>query len=184
MVDILKLRTAQEWLEKLANGINPLTSQPVREDDIINNVHISRCLFFVREMLDKIEELENLETETRGRRRRKPFWMTTSEAEKIVISDSCGIAQFTRTVNELVPADMRPLSVSTVIKWLRNNGYLYEVTKGDKHKTNLPTENGIKLGITVWTQQNSEGQEFQKVLYDVSAQRFMLSNIESIALSK
>lgn len=47
MIDISKLRTAQDWIEKLANGINPLTLEPVKEDDIVNNVHISRCLFFV-----------------------------------------------------------------------------------------------------------------------------------------
>ena len=178
MIDKTKLKTAQEWIEKLANGINPLTSEPVKEDDIVNNVHISRCLFFVSEMLKKVKTTES---SSDGK---KPFMMTSQEAEKIAISAPCGIAQFTKTVNEGIPADMKPLSISAVIKWLRNNGYLYEVTKGDKHKTNLPTENGIKLGITVWTQQNSEGQEFQKVLYDVSAQRFMLSNIESIALFK
>ena len=54
----------------------------------------------------------------------------------------------------------------------------------DKHKTNLPTEKGIQLGITVTVQQNSEGQDFRKVLYNISAQRFMLSNIEAIALSR
>ncbi|MBO4598605.1 MAG: hypothetical protein J5676_12165 [Bacteroidaceae bacterium] len=180
MVDLNKLKTAKDWMEKLANGINPLTSEPVKEDDIVNNVHISRCLFFVREMLEKIEPSETVPT----RIRRKPFWMTVSEAEKIVISDSCGIVQFTRIVNEAIPAGMRPLSVATVIKWLRNNGYLYEAEKDDKHITNLPTEKGIKLGITVKTQLNFEGKEFQKVFYDVSAQRVMLSNIESIALSK
>ena len=63
-----------------------------------------------------------------------------------------------------------------------NNGYLYEVNIDDKHKTNLPTEKGMQLGITVNIQQNSEGQDFQKVLYDISALRFMLNNIESIAL--
>lgn len=42
MVDLSKLKTAKDWMEKLSNGINPLTSEPVKEDDIVNNVHISR----------------------------------------------------------------------------------------------------------------------------------------------
>ena len=177
MIDISKLRTAQDWIEKLANGINPLTLEPVKEDDIVNNVHISRCLFFVSEMLGKVEPSESV-----SRRGRRTFWMTTREAEQINVLSPCGIAQFTKTVNEHIPADMKPLSVSTVIKWLRNNGYLYEANIDEKHKTNLPTEKGIQLGITVRIQQNPEGKEYQRVFYDISAQRVMLTNIESIAV--
>ena len=178
MVDLSKLKTAKDWMEKLANGINPLTSEPVKEGDIVNNVHISRCLFFIREVLEKIETAE---TASNGKR---SFWMTALEAEKIVISGPCGIAQFTKTVNESIPANMKPLSVATVIKWLRNNGYLYEARKDDKHKTNLPTEKGIKMGMNVTVQLNSEGKEYKRVLYDISAQKVMLNNIESIALSR
>lgn len=177
MIDITKLRTAQDWIEKLANGINPLTLEPVKEDDIVNNVHISRCLFFVSEMLGKVEPSVSV-----SRRGRRTFWMTTREAEQINVFAPCGIAQFTKTVNEHIPADMKPLSVATVIKWLRNNGYLYEANIDEKHKTNLPTEKGIQLGITVRIQQNPEGKEYQRVFYDISAQRVMLTNIESIAV--
>ena len=178
MIDVSKLRTAQEWIEKLANGINPLTSEPLEEDDIVNNVHISRCLFFVSEILGKFELPRS------ASKKMRPFWMSAREAERLVAVAPCGIAQFTKIVNEHIPADMKPLSAAMVIKWLRNNGYLYEVNIDDKHKTNLPTEKGVQLGITIKVQQNSEGQDYQRVLYDLSAQRVMLSNIESIALPK
>ena len=178
MIDLSKLRTAKDWVQKLANGINPLTSEPVKEDDVVNNVHISRCLFFVCEMLEKVEMSESAPQKS------KAFWMSAKEAEQIVLSAPCGIAQFARKVNEFTTIDMKPLSAAMVIKWLRNNGYLYEANIDDKHKTNLPTEKGIQLGITVTVQQNSEGQDFRKVLYNISAQRFMLSNIEAIALSR
>ena len=148
MIDKTKLKTAQEWIEKLANGINPLTSEPVKEDDIVNNVHISRCLFFVSEMLKKVKTTEY---SSDGK---KPFMITSQEAEKIAISAPCGIAQFMRAVNEGIPEDMKQLSTTSVIKWLRNNGYLYEARKDDKHKTNLPTEKGIKLGMNVTVQLN------------------------------
>ena len=128
-------------------------------------------------MLGKVESSESV-----SRKGKRTFWMTTREAEQINILVPCGIAQFTKTVNEHIPADMKPLSVSTVIKWLRNNGYLYEANIDEKHKTNLPTEKGIQLGITVRIQQNLEGKEYQRVFYDISAQRVMLTNIESIAV--
>ena len=179
MIDMSKLKTAQDWVEKLANGINPLTLEPIKEDDIVNNVHISRCLFFVSEMLGKVEPPKSA-----SRKGRRDFWMTSRETEQIDILVPCGIAQFTKTVNEHIPADMKPLSVSTVIKWLRNNGYLYEANIDEKRKTNIPTEKGIQLGITVRIQQNLEGKEYQRVFYDISAQRVMLTNIESIAITR
>ena len=45
MIDVEKLNSAKAWIEKLANGINPLNDELVKDDDLINNVHISRCLF-------------------------------------------------------------------------------------------------------------------------------------------
>ena len=35
-----KITLAQDWVRKLANGINPLTGNAVNEDDVVNNVHI------------------------------------------------------------------------------------------------------------------------------------------------
>ena len=45
MTEIEKITYAKTYIEKLANGINPLTDQPVPDSDSINNVRISRCFF-------------------------------------------------------------------------------------------------------------------------------------------
>ena len=42
-----KLLKAKSYLDKLANGINPITNELASENDTINNIHISRCLFYV-----------------------------------------------------------------------------------------------------------------------------------------
>lgn len=173
-----KLKTAHDWIEKLANGINPITLEPVMEKDIINDVHISRCLFFVSEILAKLEAHNSTPN------RQRSFRLSSSEAERIPITSPSGIVQFTRIVNEHIPEDMKPLSVKMAISWLRNEGYLYEEIVDDRRKTNLPTEKGNELGITVRIERNADGQEFRRVIYDISAQRFMLSNIESIGLTK
>ena len=178
MIDLEKLVTAKVWIEKLANGINPLNDELVKEDDIINNVHISRCLFYVAELLDEIKVGTAVE-----RRGRKTFFLSSKDAARIQISTPTGIANFVRLVNEYIPAEMKPLSTSQVIKWLRNEGLLQEVPKEDGHKTNLPTEKGNRLGIASEVQRNAEGIEYQRVIYSVDAQRFILNNIESLATS-
>lgn len=58
ITDNKKLNIARAWIDKLANGVNPLTDEMVNEDDILNNVHISRCLFYVSELLGKMEHMQ------------------------------------------------------------------------------------------------------------------------------
>lgn len=176
MIDKEKLKSAQKWIEKLANGINPLNDELVKDDDLINNVHISRCLFYVTELLGEI----NAETKVE-RRSRKAFFLSTMDAVNIPVSVPNGIANFARLVNTYIPANMKPLSAVQVIKWLRNEGFMQEVMKDDTHKTNLPTEKGYSIGITTEVQRNPEGMEYQRVVYSVDAQKFMLNNIEAIA---
>lgn len=178
MIDMEKLVTAKVWIEKLANGINPLNDELVKEDDIINNVHISRCLFYVTEILNEIKA--GIAAKGRGR---KPFFLSSKDAANIHISTPNGIANFVRLVNGHIPVDMKPLSAAQVIKWLKKEGLLQEVSKGDGHKTNLPTEKGNSIGINIEVQRNSEGLDYQRVVYGVDAQRFLLNNIESIAIS-
>jgi type IV secretory pathway VirB9-like protein len=67
------------------------------------------------------------------------------------------------------------------MKWLRNEGLMQEVIRDDGRKTNHPTEKGQRLGINIVLERNLDGLEYQRVLYSVAAQRFILSNIESIA---
>ena len=51
MTEIDKLKRAQFIIEKLANGIDPITEKLVPEDDTVNNVKISRCFFYVSDIL-------------------------------------------------------------------------------------------------------------------------------------
>lgn len=101
----------------------------LKEDDLINNVHISRCLFYIAELLGEIKVGAAVE-----RRNRKKFFLSSKDAANIHIPTPNGIANFVKLVNEYIPADMKLLSASQVIKWLRNEGLLEEVSKEDGHK--------------------------------------------------
>lgn len=50
---------AQMYLEKLANGINPLTDEEVAENDVVNNVRISRCLFYSSGILKQKQSVKS-----------------------------------------------------------------------------------------------------------------------------
>lgn len=176
MIDIEKFKSAKMWIEKLANGVNPLNDELVKDDDLINNVHISRCLFYVAELLGDIKTGSSV-----SKRYQNAFFLSAKDAVNITISKPNGIANFVRLVNGYIPEGMKPLPVAQVIKWLRNEGLMQEVLKEEGHKTNLPTEKGNSIGITTEVQRNPEGIEYQRVVYSVDAQKFILNNIEFIA---
>lgn len=53
-MDYELLKHAKEYISKMANGINPLNGEKVKDDDLINNIRISRCLFYVNDVLNDI----------------------------------------------------------------------------------------------------------------------------------
>ena len=59
-MDIELLKHAKYYIEKMANGVNPLTNEIVPDDDLINNVRISRCLFYVNNILGKVIDNEGI----------------------------------------------------------------------------------------------------------------------------
>ena len=53
MTELEKIAYAKSFIDKLANGINPLDNTPIPDDDIANNVRLSRCFFYVSSILQK-----------------------------------------------------------------------------------------------------------------------------------
>ena len=58
-IDQKKLSVATDWIGKLANGINPIDGSILPDSDVVNNVHISRCLFFVSNLLEDMGKKKN-----------------------------------------------------------------------------------------------------------------------------
>lgn len=54
MTDLENMEHAKMYVDKIANGINPLTDEAIREDDFINNVRMARSLFYVSGVLGRV----------------------------------------------------------------------------------------------------------------------------------
>lgn len=175
MADIEKIKIAKEWISKLANGVNPINGQELKDDDIVNNVHISRCLFFVSEVLgDTISR-------TKSKTYDLPFTMNAEDAKKVAITDRTGISNFAKAINSVIPENMKPLATTSIIGWLKGEGYMEEVAKDESHKTHLPTHKGNQIGISTEERDSYSGGKYISVVYNADAQRFILENIEAIA---
>ena len=56
MTEVEKIEYAKSFIDKLANGINPLDDTAIKEDDVVNNVRLSRCFFYVSDVLRQVIE--------------------------------------------------------------------------------------------------------------------------------
>lgn len=177
MIDIEKTRSAKDWILKLANGINPLNNAPLDATDIVNDVHISRCLFYVAEVLDT-----PLWTRVPRRERRYDidFCLSEENAKSILLVERTGISNFIREINKVIPQNMRPITISQVSKWLVDEGYLTEIISPEGKKNKQATNKGNVQGIVSDWQRRTDGNTYLATSYNLKAQKFILTNINSI----
>lgn len=163
------LKRAKYYIECLADGIDPITNKKVNENDVVNNVKVSRCLHFVKDVLD--ENIKNYKV------KKIPFNITKEQLVNFEYVENINISKITAYINDFIDDGMEKLKVVTITKWLFNNGYL---TNEEKRK--LPTKKGIELGLTVEDRVNFNGIHYQVVLYSIDMQKIIISNIENIVL--
>ena len=51
MTELEKIEYAKSFIDKLANGVNPLDNSVIPDGEIVNNVRLSRCFFYVSDIL-------------------------------------------------------------------------------------------------------------------------------------
>ncbi len=171
-VDPQKTKVAIEWIKKLANGINPIDGSVLSDKDVVNNVHISRCLFYVAELLEEAGKRKSSSTKLYD----KEFSLSQEELSRVFISEKTTITVFVREINKVLPEDRKPLSVSTVTSWLVRSGYMDEVSKEDGRKARIPSDLGKSIGLSSELKSGPNG-EYTSVTYDANAQRFILENL-------
>lgn len=176
MTELETIARAKMYIDKLANGINPLDDTPVADDDVINNVRISRCLFFVSDTLRKV--LDNGGISTYERVRKTEFNITAQELENFGFSDKpLPVSEIAKRINALTDTTAsKQFSHRMITNWLVEAGVLVEITNAEGKKLKRPTPEGNELGISVEERLGQNGP-YQVVVYNKSAQRFIVDNV-------
>ena len=169
-----RLRVAIDWISKLADGMNPIDDSVLPDTDIVNNIHVSRCLFYVSNLLEDMARGGN--GKQSSKKHEIEFHLTPEMAANVHIADKTGITMFVKEINKVIPENMKPLSASNVTQWLVSIGYLEERVRDDGHKFRAPTELGNSIGITSsWI--DAPHGSYLAVSYDANAQHFLLDNL-------
>ena len=171
-IDQNRVKVAIDWINKLANGMNPIDGKVLPDSDIVNNVHISRCLFYVSSLLEGVGKKKP----SQQKQYDLEFQLTPEIASKVFIAERTGIAMFVKEINKVIPENMQPLAASKVTQWLVSVGYLVEQQSSDGRKYKAPTELGTSIGMTSAWRDGSQGQ-YLAISYDANAQHFILENL-------
>lgn len=180
MNELEKMAYAKGYIDKMANGINPLTNEIVKDDDMINNVRISRCLFYVSDILRQV--IDNGGTAKKKTAVKKSdYAVGYSQLKKFPYSDEpISITEITKRLNDMVDPDLfKKLQSKTITQWLINIDFLMEVpTESGKNKKR-PTEMGISVGINEETANGAYGP-YTFTGYNRNAQEFIIDNLHAV----
>lgn len=171
---------AKAYLDKLANGINPLTDEALPETDIVNQVRISRCLFFVSDVLRQVIEKGGLKKPPKAVK--EPFELSAEQLSRFQLFEQpIFISAITERINSLVENEnMRRLSHRSITTFLEREGFLVQYSDSQGKTKREPTDRGIGLGISTEVRIGLHG-DYKVVLYDKKAQQFILDHMSQIA---
>ena len=192
MTELEKIAHAKTYIEKLANGIDPRTDQAVPETDLINQVQISRCLFYVADVLRQITEAGGLPSQgahpqkwtaqrNRPKPQKAPFQLDYEARKKFPYSDvPLTISDITLRINMLIDSEqMTKLSYKSILAWLVETGFLLQISNAEGKIIRKPAEAGEKVGISLDYRQGPEGP-YTVVMYSREAQELIIDHLDAI----
>lgn len=186
MTDLEIMQRAKQYIDSLANGYDPLSGRPVKEDDVVNQVRISRCLFYVSGVLQKVIDnggkVQRRRNPKEPKPQKEPFAVTEEQIAQLkphaVFLSATKVAGI---VNELIDTEkMQKLKTTDLIGWLLSVGMLTEVENEQGKKRRIPTPNGEMLGMKETGFVNEQGVLTQYTVYDKNAQQFIFDNLGAI----
>ncbi len=183
MNDLDVMIRAKQYLENLANGIDPLSGNELPDSDIVNNVRISRCLFYVSGILQKvIDNGGEVQREKLKKSQRAEFSLTAEQSAALTPeNDDLFISKVANIINAQIDEyTMKKLKSGDITAWLMSKELLTEVIiNGKPHKN--PTEAGENIGITLYQYMTPNGVVVKNCVYSSEAQQFIFDNIDVIA---
>ena len=183
MTELEIMQRAKQYIDALANGYDPLSGQPVRDDDVVNQVRVSRCLFYVSGVLQKvIDNGGEVQKKKVPRSQKAPFALLPEQIAQLKPhSFQQSASRITASINELIDTEkMQKLKTTDITVWLLSIGMLTEVESVNGRKRKVPTPNGEMLGMKETSFINDQGVPTQYTVYDKNAQQFIFDNMETL----
>ena len=176
MTELEIMQRAKMYMDKLAQGIDPISDQEVPGDSVLNNVRLVRCFFYVSDVLEQV--IANGGKVISGQ---AEFFITPEELQRVKsVPEDIRISRFAELITETVnDPGRKPLKATTITNWLLEKGYLSKKVDADGKSRRFPTEAGLQLGLALRMTEGQRGA-YQVVCYSTKAQQFILDHLLEI----
>lgn len=177
MTELETMQRAKMYMDKLAQGIDPISGQEIPEDSVLNNVRLARCFFYVSGVLDQVIANGGRVKKTA----KNDFYITEEELRRIKpMQEPIRITQFVELLMDTInDPDRKSVKTTTLTNWLIEKDFLSKKEDADGKFKRLPTAMGERIGISVKLRQGQYG-EYQAVYYSPEAQQFILDHLPEI----
>lgn len=183
--ELEKIECAKTYIDKLANGINPVDDTMAPDADIINNVRLSRCFFFVSDVLRQVIENGGIGSAAAEKKPKKlPLSIPFEKRGEFNYSEKpIPASEIAKRVNMLVDTEnMKKFSYSAILTWLTEIGMMEIAVTPDGKQVKRPTEIGRESGISVEERTGRDGP-YPVVVYNGEAQHFIVDNLDAIIVA-
>lgn len=178
MTELETLERAKLYMEKLANGINPIDGSMIPDEDVVNNVRLSRCFFYVADVLKQV--IANGGAAPQKKIKKEPFALPVEKRKEYAFSDvPVTISEIVERLNSLTQSEnMVKLTTPVVLDWLVSIDALRIEPTVEGRSVKRPTSQGAMLGISVEARNGLNGP-YSVVVYAREAQQFLLDNLDA-----
>ena len=179
MDELQTMARAKMYLEKLANGVNPLDDSQIPDEDLVNNVRLSRCFFYVADVLRQV--IENGGIGSKSKLPKQPFSLPMEKRAAFAFSqEPIAASEIVKRINDLNEGEnMLKLTYTMVADWLCTIHLLQTETDAEGKTRKRPTPQGEAMGIRMESRSGMNGP-YQVVTYNTAAQHFILDNLDAI----
>lgn len=184
MTELEKIAYAKSFIDQMANGINPLDGTPVPDGEIINQVRVSRCLFYVsgllQQMIDQGETAGRSLPQHKEHHRKTEFTLTEDARAQLCVSEiPLTVSEIAEYLNNAVDGDfVKRISTAAINRWLVAEGLLEELEIDGKNRKR-PTSAGESIGIQTQQRQGQYGF-YTILLFSIDAQKLIYDNVDAI----
>ncbi len=172
VADTQKLLETKGLIEKLANGVNPVTGTPIQDESFLNNPKILRSFYFLTDYIPT-----QIEQKTFSPRKPTKFLITDEQIENIALPPGkIGINEFAKAINRVIdPQVSKKVTGQMINKKLKELGILSESVDAEGKVNTITNENSEGYGIESVTK-TFNGREYQKVVYNEVGKEFLLKH--------
>lgn len=179
-MDINKLEKAIIYVDRIANGYNPVNNSLIANDSVLNDPNVIRCMYFIKDILIDVRKNDGV-IGKKNNSTKIPF--DVNLLDKFVYIEDKSITNVIRQINESIDeSNMKKIKSKVIVEWLKENDYITNKKIDEIGLTGyVVTEKGRKNGI--YNEIRSfNGREYIATIYNKQAQEFIVSVLRDYIL--